>query len=319
MLVSFQWEHLSQREEETVEYRQLGKDGPQVPVLGLGAWPIGGGMGQVDEPTAIATIRAAIDHGITLIDTAQAYRTSEATIGKALKHGYRDGCFLATKVSGNYSRGGIRSAMDNSLRALDVDYVDLYQIHSWNPDHPIKESMETMARLQEEGKTRSIGVSNFNAEQMRQALQVARFHSNQPPYNMFYREIEQQDIPFCEREGIGILAHSPLAKGLLTGKYTPESTFPATDERSGSPRFQGETFARYLSVADRLKGVAHDKGISLVQLAIAWLLRLPAVTCVLVGAKHPAQVEEHVGAAGVTFSDDELARIEAILTDTPED
>lgn len=301
-----------------MEHRPLGKGGPQVSVLGLGAWPIGGGMGHVDEQTAIATIHTAIDTGIALIDTAQAYRTSEATIGQALKDGYRERCFLATKVSGNYSREGIVSAMDNSLRALNVEDVDLYQIHGWNPQYPIAESMETMARLQEQGKTRYIGVSNFNAEQMQQALQIARFQSNQPRYNLLDRQIEGKDLPFCEREGLGILAHSPLAKGLLTGKYTSDHSFPAEDERSGFPRFQSETFARYLAVADQLKEVAHDKGLTLVQLAIAWLLRLSAITSVLVGAKNPAQVEEHLGAVGVTFSEDELVCIEKILEDAPE-
>jgi aryl-alcohol dehydrogenase-like predicted oxidoreductase len=300
-----------------MEHRQLGKDGAPAPVLGLGAWPLGGGMGHVDEQTAIATIRAAIDHGITLIDTAQAYRSSESILGKALQDGYRQRCFLATKVSGNYSRQATLAAMENSLKALQVDQVDLYQIHGWNPQYPIEESMETMAQLQQEGKTRYIGVSNFNAGQMRQALQVARFQSNQPRYNMFDRQIEAEDIPFCEQEGIGILAHSPLAKGLLTGKYSPGDQFPADDERSQMARFQGETFARYLAVADQLKQVAQDKGISLVQLAIAWQLRLPAITCVLVGAKNPAQVEAHAKAAEVRFSDDELARIEQILAGAP--
>ena len=301
-----------------MEHRQLGKDGPQVSVLGLGAWPLGGGMGQVDEKTAIATIQAAIDSGIALVDTAQAYRSSEATLGKALKGGYRERCFLATKVSGKYSPQDIRSAMENSLRALQVETVDLYQIHGWNPQYPIEASMETMARLKEEGKTRYIGVSNFNDRQMWQAMQTARFHSNQPRYNMFDRRIETQDIPFCEEVGIGILAHSPLAKGLLTGKYRPGHQFPADDERSQFPRFQGELFARYVAVADQLEAVARDKGLTLVQLAIAWQLRLPAITCVLVGAKNPQQVADHLGAAGVTFSDDELARIDQILSGAPE-
>jgi aryl-alcohol dehydrogenase-like predicted oxidoreductase len=301
-----------------VEYRQLGKDGPRVSVLGLGAWPLGGGMGQVDEGTAIDTVRAAIDNGITLIDTAQAYRSSEATLGKALQGGYREHCFLATKVSGDYSREGILSAIDGSLRALDVDTVDLYQIHGPDARYPIQESMETMAELQAAGKARYLGVSNFNAEQMQEALQTARFHANQPRYNLFDREIEQEDIPFCERHGIGLLAHSPLAKGLLTGKYSPGYRFPDDDERAQMPRFQGDTFTRYLGVAERLREVAHDKGLSLMQLAVAWLLRLPAVTCVLVGAKSPAQVEEHLGAVGVSFSDDELRHIETILRGTPE-
>src|SRR5262245_50073316 len=187
-----------------MEERQLGKAGPHIPVLGFGAWPIGGGMGLVDEQTAISTVHAAIDHEITLLDTAQYYRTSEATIGKALKSGYRERCFLATKVSFDFSPKGIRTAMENSLRALDTDRVDLYQIHSWNPAYPIADSMETMVRLQAEGKTRYIGVSNFTADQMQQALKTASFQANQIVYNLFERDIEAEDIPFCEQAGIGI-------------------------------------------------------------------------------------------------------------------
>ncbi|MBL7201986.1 MAG: aldo/keto reductase [Anaerolineae bacterium] len=302
-----------------MEYRQLGSDGPQVPVLGLGAWPIGGGMGHVDERVAINTIRAAIDSGITLLDTAQAYRTSEATVGVALRDGYRDRCFLATKASSDYSREGILSSLEDSLRALDVDYVDLYQIHNWKPEYPIEATMETMARLQEQGKARYIGVSNYGAAQMAQALKTARFGSNQVRYSMFDRQIEVQDVPFCEQEGIGILVHSPLAKGLLTGVYTPAHRFPQDDERSRFPRFQGDAFARYLTVADRLQEIALDGGLNLVQLAIAWALRLPAITCVLVGAKNPSQVQDHAGAAGVVLGDEELARISEILSDAPQD
>jgi aryl-alcohol dehydrogenase-like predicted oxidoreductase len=301
-----------------MEYRQLGTDGPHIPVVGLGAWPIGGGMGVVDERNAIDTIHASIDQGITLIDTAQYYRTSEAIIGRALQNGWRDRCFIATKVSGKYSRTDIRTAIENSLRALKVDMVDLYQIHSWNPQYPVEDSLDEMAKLQQEGKVRYLGVSNYNAEQMRRALQTARFQSSQPRYNLFDREIEVEDIPFCEREGIGILSHSPLAKGLLGGKYTPDTTFPPDDERSTFPRFQGQTFARFLRVADQLKHVAAEKGLTLVQLAIAWQLRLPAITCVLVGAKSPQQVAEYTGAVGVTFTPEELARIETILQEVPD-
>jgi aryl-alcohol dehydrogenase-like predicted oxidoreductase len=301
-----------------MEYRVLGKDGPQVPVLGFGAWPLGGGMGIVDESVAISTIHAAIDNGLTLIDTAQAYRTSETIIGRALKNGYRERCFLATKASFDYSRAGILTAMENSLRALQVDYVDLYQLHGWNPQYPIEESLETLARLQEAGKTRYIGVSNFNARQMQQALRVARFCSNQIIYNLFDRQIEAEDIPFCERAGIGILTHSSLAKGLLSGRYTPRHKFSADDERSEFPSFQGEVFARYLALADQLKQVAQAKGLSLIQLAIAWLLRLPAVTSVLVGAKNPAQVTEYGGAVGVVFTSEELSRIDEILLNIPQ-
>ena len=302
-----------------MEYRQLGKNGPQVPVLGLGAWPIGGGMGQVGGQTAIATVRAAIDQGITLLDTAQAYRSSEGTLGQALKEGYRERCFLATKVSGDYSPEAIIAAMDNSLRQLQVEHVDLYQIHGWNPAYSIAASMEAMARLQEQGKTRYIGISNFNAAQMEQALRSAQFHSSQPRYNLIDRQIEAEDIPFCQRQGIGILAHSPLGKGLLTGRYRPGHRFADDDERAQFPRFQGETFARYVALADRLEEIAAARGLSLVQLSIAWILRLPTLTCVLVGAKNPQQVSDHLGAVGVEFSPEELARIDAILEDAPRD
>jgi len=300
-----------------MEHRQLGEQGPQVSVLGFGAWPLGGGMGYVDKQLGISTVHAAIDNGITLIDTAQAYRTSESILGDALKNGYRERCFLATKVSRDYSPSAIRAAIENSLRELDVDHVDLYQIHGWNPRYPVEESMAEMARLQEEGKTRYIGVSNFNAKQMARALQTAPFQSNQPRYNLFDREIEAADIPFCLEHDIGILAHSPLAKGLLTGKYQPGHQFADDDERAGRKRFTGETFARYLAVADRLGDIAQEKGLSMVQFAIAWILHEPAITSVLVGAKNPEQLQEHLGAVGVTFSEEELDRIDDILADAP--
>ena len=172
-----------------------------------------------------------LDHGITLIDTAQSYRTSEAIIGKALKDGRRAQVFLATKVSRDYSPDAIRGAMENSLRALQTDHVDLYQIHGWNPQYPVDDSMEMMERLRQEGKTRYIGVSNFNVEQMELAAQTAAFHSLQPRYSLLDREIEAKVLPYCETHGVGILPYSPLAKGLLTGKYTPDHQFPADDER----------------------------------------------------------------------------------------
>lgn len=301
-----------------MRHRSLGKGGPRVPVIGLGAWPIGGGMGGVDEAEAIRTVRGAIDAGVTLVDTAQAYGPSEAIVGKALRDGYRERCFLATKVSGDYSPAAVRAAMENSLRALGVDHVDLYQVHSWRGERdPIEETMAAMARLQEEGKTRHLGVSNFDAAQMEAALAAAPFVSSQPRYSMLHREIEAADLPWCEANGVGNLAHSPLAKGLLTGRYAPGHVFPGDDERSKSPRFQGEIFARSCVVAGRLGEVAAGKGITLVQMAIAWCLRQPAVSCVLVGAKSLEQVREHVGAAEVSLDAGDLARIDAILREAP--
>lgn len=300
-----------------MQHRRLGTNGPEVPVIGLGAWPIGGGMGDLDEQDSIATVRTAIDNGITLLDTAQAYRTSEGTLGRALKDGYRERCFLATKVSRSYKPKDIEEAIENSLRSLNTDYVDLYQIHGWSNQDPIEDSMATMAKLQEQGKTRFIGISNFNAAQMATAYSIAPFHSSQPRYNMFDRNIEAEDLSYCAQTGIGILAHSPLAKGLLTGKYTPVSQFPEDDERATFPRFQGDLFAQYLAVTDQLKPIASDKGCTMVQLAIAWILRRSEVTCVLVGAKNAEQVQGHLNAANITFTNDELQQIDTLLQNTP--
>lgn len=298
-----------------MEKRQLGKDGDHVSVIGFGAWPIGGAMGAVDEGAAIATVHAVLDHGITLIDTAQSYRTSEAIIGKALRDGRRAQVFLATKVSRDYSPDGIRRAMENSLRALQTYHVDLYQIHGWNPQYPVDDSMEMMEKLRQEGKTRYIGVSNFNVEQMQLATQTAPFHSLQPRYNLLDREIEAEILSHCETHGIGILPHSPLAKGLLTGKYTPDHQFPADDERSGMSRFQGEEFRRNLATAGKLQTIAQERNLTLIQLAIGWQLRLSGITCVLVGAKTPEQVTEHVGGQGWRLTDAELQAIEAVLAE----
>ena len=300
-----------------MEFRQLGRGGPDVSAIGLGAWPFGGAMGHVEEQAAITTTRAAIDAGVTLVDTAQSYLASQGFLGKALQDGYRERCFLCTKVSNDFSPQAIYAAMEESLRMLRVDRVDLYQIHSWNPTYPIDESMEAMARLQEQGKTRYIGVSNFDAEQMAQAGQTALVNSNQPRYNLLDRRIEAEDLPYCQLHGIGNLIHSPLGQGLLTGRYRPGHQFAASDRRSQNASFQGESFEQIVAVADRLQEVAADRGLSLIQLAISWVLRQKAVSCVLVGAKSPQQFQEHLGAVGVELTEEELTRIETILEDAP--
>lgn len=297
--------------------RRLGKDGPLVPALGFGAWQIGGGMGAVGEADAIATVRAAIDAGITLVDTAQGYRTSEAVLGLALRDGYRERCFLATKASGDYSPAAIQRALEDSLRALRVDHVDLYQIHNWRADQPIEDSLAVMQRARSAGKIRWIGVSNFDVAQLQRALRAAPVQSVQNRYNAIDRGDEEAVLPFCAAEGIGYLAHSALAKGLLGGRYTPATRFADDDERSTFRRFQGEEFAAHLALMDELKRVAAGKGITLVQLALAWILRRPEVTCVLVGARSPAQVAEQVAAARVTLTGEEVARIHSLLTRLP--
>lgn len=296
-----------------MEFRTLGSGGAMVPVLGFGAWPIGGGLGRVNASEAIRTVRTAIDSGMTLLDTAEGYRTSESVIGEALQGGYREKCFLATKASFDFTPNGIRKALESSLRALRTDRVDLYQIHGWDPRVPVEESMEEMRRLQEQGKTRFLGVSNFLPEHMDRAMKICPIQSNQVRYSLLFRGIEDATVDFCEKHGIGIIVHSPLAKGLLTGRYTPRSTFAPDDERSGFPDFQGDLFARHLSKAAQLGEIAKEKGISLVQLAVAWTLRLPLVSCTLVGSKNSRQLAEHLGAVGVTFAPAEEERIERVL------
>ncbi len=296
-----------------MQKRKLGNQGDMVSCIGFGAWPIGGGMGRVEEREAIATVHAAIDLGITLIDTAQAYRESEGFLGRALAGGKREKVFLATKVSFDFSPRGIRAAIEKSLHDLKTDHVDLYQLHSWSDRYPVEESIEELAKLKEEGKIRLIGVSNYSVEQMMRAGKVARIDSSQPRYNMFDREIERDQIAYCRREGIGIFAHSVFAKGLLTGKYSATSVFPADDERRNMPRFQGAELRSYLERAERLSAVARDTGATLVQLAIAWVLRAPEVTCALCGAKSAKQIEEQVKGAELTLNAETLERIEKVL------
>lgn len=302
--------------------RQLGKYGPQVPVICFGALPLGGGMGAVPEKQAIETTHAALDCGITFIDTAEAYRTSESVLGKALK-GRRHQVVIATKLSGelrerhlisDHSMEHMNRAIENSLRALQTDYIDLYQLHFPDLAHPIEQTLDGLLRLKEAGKIRYIGVSNFSPEETAAALKVAHLDSSQPRYNMLNRQSEGGVLPFCRENGIGVIVHTPLAKGLLTGKYKPGHEFAPDDERSspGRQAYRGEGLARTLQVIDRLKEWAEARGRSLAQLAIAWTLAHPAVTSSIVGAKSPEQVRENAVAGEWSLAPEELEEIDAI-------
>ena len=306
-----------------METRQLGRHGPSVPVIGFGAWPIGGGMGAVPEPDAARTLHRALDLGVTLIDTAEVYRTSEAVIGRALRQwsGRRDQVFLATKVRGaDLSRAHIMAAIEQSLRRLQTDHVDLLQAHSWDAHHPIDETMRAFDDLVQAGKVRYAGVSNFDVAQMAAAMAVELggaerrpFQSLQPRYNLLDRHVEAAILPYCLEQGIGVLAHSPLAKGLLTGKYTSDHVFSDDDERARMPRFQGEAFRRHLAAAGRLEAWARARGHTLVELAIAWVLAHPAITVCLCGAKSPEQVEEHARAAAWRLTPADRDEIDRLL------
>lgn len=297
-----------------MERRRLGKQGPEVPVICFGAWPIGGGMGSVGDEDAIATVRRAVDLGITFIDTAEAYLTSQELIGRALE-GRRDGVFLATKVSrGDLSRRHIMEAIEDSLRALRTDHVDLYQAHSWDANHPIEETMRAFDDLVRDGKVRYVGVSNFGVPQMESALRARWLDSLQPRYSILFPEAGREILPFCQEQGIGVIVHSPLAKGLLGGGYTPDTTFPPDDERSQMPAFQGDQFRRNLETVAKLDAFARDHGRSLVELAIAWTLANPAVTSCIVGTKKPSQLDAHVSAATWKLAEEDLREIASLVT-----
>ena len=298
-----------------METRALGKDGPQVPVICFGAWPLGGGLGEVPDDEAIATVRAALDVRMTFIDTAQSYRASESLIGRAIR-GRRQELFLATKLSdSDQSPEHIDEAISNSLKALGTDYIDLYQLHTPQPQWPIGQTMENLLRLRDAGKIRYIGISNFSAEQTDEALRHGPVHSSQPRYNMLFRGAEESVLPYCLANGIGVIPYEALAKGLLGGRYRPGHQFPPNDTRYNSPHFSGESFKHTFEVTERLRAWAADHGRDLVQLAIAWPLAHPAVTSSIVGAKTPAQVRHNVKAADWKLTPRDLEEIDAIQGD----
>ena len=278
-----------------MEQRQLGEGGPRVSTVCLGTWPIGGGMGAIEERQAVATIRAALDAGVTFIDTAEGYRDSEAIVGKAL-WGRRDEVFLATKLSGDHSKEHIAQAIDNSLRQSQTDRVDLYQIHSPKPEWPIEETVGELLKLRDAGKIRYIGVSNFTAEQTREAQSYGRITSSQPHYSLLFREAEDSILPCCHENGIGIMVYAPLGRGLLTGKYSLDHGFAADDTRHDHYAFSAENRRRALAITGALSGWVAERGRNLAQFAIAWVLANPAVTSAIVGAKTPEQARHNATA-----------------------
>lgn len=265
-------------------------------------------MGGLTEKQITDTVHASLDCGVTFIDTAEGYRTSEAMLGKALE-GRRGEVFLATKLSGDHSLEHMNRAIESSLRSLRTDYVDLYQLHGPQPAYPIQQTMENLLKLKEQGKIRYIGVSNLSAEQHAQALRHGHIDSSQPQYSMLVRTAEEEVLPFCLENGIGVIVHSPLAKGLLTGKYDADRRFPSDDERSWMAAFQGERFASALNVVKDLQEWAEGRGHSVVQLAIAWTLANKAVTSSIVGAKSPQQVLHNAEAAEWVLTPEDLEEL----------
>lgn len=310
-----------------MEYRALGESGLTVSVIGMGCWPMAGvGWTGIDDDASLAALETAMDGGITLIDTAYMYGRngeSERLVGRAIA-GRRDQIVLATKC-GLYwdgaallrdsSRKRILEQVEESLRRLNTDYIDLYQVHAPDEDTPFEETAVTLAELKAQGKIRAIGVSNYDAAQMKSFADHAPLHSDQPPYNPLIRDIEAEILPHCRDSNIGVISYWPLYKGLLTGKYGRGHSFPEGDNRNEDPRFQGEALAHTLDTLDRLRPIADEYGKSLAQLVIHWIARQPGITSVLCGATRPSQVEQNIDAVGWELSGEHQRQVDGILAD----
>lgn len=315
--------------------RQFGNTDMQTTPIGLGAWAIGGGgwesgWGPQDDQESIATIKRALDLGINWIDTAAVYGLghSEEVVGKAIRG--RDWqpyiftkCSLVWdehgKVSSRLKADSVRREAEASLKRLRIDVIDLYQIHWPNPDQDIEEGLGAMVKLQEEGKIRYIGVSNFNVEQLRRAMKVAPISSLQPPYSLIHREAEQDVLPFCEENNIAVIVYSPMASGLLTGSMTKEriQNLPEDDWRKRNEDFQEPRLSRNLKLAEVLSEIGFMHNRTAGEVAVAWTLHNPAVTGAIVGARRPEQIENLVGAAEFRLSDSEMEKISEFLQQNP--
>ncbi|WP_431947322.1 aldo/keto reductase family protein [Micromonospora marina] len=314
-----------------MEFRHLGRSGLMVSEISYGNWITHGS--QVEEDAAVACVRAAIDSGITTFDTADVYAgtRAESVLGRALKGERREGLEIFTKVywptgpgrnDRGLSRKHIMESIDGSLRRLQTDHVDLYQAHRYDYSTPLEETMEAFADVVRSGKAHYIGVSEWKASQLREAHALARelripLISNQPQYSMLWRVIETEVIPTSEELGVGQIVWSPMAQGVLSGKYLPGRPPPAgsraTDEKSGAGFIARFMTDDVLTRVQRLKPLAEQAGLTMPQLAVAWVLQNPNVSSAIVGASRPEQVHDNVKAAGVKLDADLLKAIDEIV------
>jgi aryl-alcohol dehydrogenase-like predicted oxidoreductase len=314
-----------------METRKLGNSDLNITRIGFGAWAIGGSgwefaWGPQDDSDSIAAIHRALELGINWIDTAAVYGLghSEEIVARALKEwrGTRPYVFTKCvlvwdqdkKITQAFSPASIRRECDDSLRRLQVDTIDLCQMH-WPPADngpALEEAWHTMAALQKEGKVRWIGVSNFNVEQLKRAEKIAPVTSLQPPYSLIRRQIEAEILPHCLKQGIGVISYAPMASGLLTGAMTREraATLPPDDFRSRNPEFREPRLSKNIELVERLRQAGARHGRSPAEVAIAWTLRHPAITGTIVGARNAKQVEGVVHAAELKLSAEEIAEIE---------
>ncbi len=311
-----------------METRQFGRTDLQITPIGFGAWAIGGGewaggWGPQDDEESIAAINSALDLGMNWIDTAPAYGLgrSEEVVARAIK-GRSEKPLVFTKCAirwnpdrslyNSLKTASVREECENSLRRLQTDVIDLYQMHWPDPEEEIEEGWVAMAELKKEGKVRYIGVSNFSVEQMELVGKIAPIDTYQPPYSLVRPEVEAEQLPYCQEHNIGVIVYSPMQSGLLTGKMTKERIdgLPDDDWRKGSEYFQEPQLSRNLELTELLRSIGERHGRSPGEVAIAWALRHPAVTGAIVGARRPDQVEGIIGAGTFRLSEDELAEIE---------
>ncbi len=315
-----------------MKLRQLGNSDMQITPLGVGAWAMGGGgwefaWGPQDDTNSIASIHAALDAGINWIDTAAVYGLghSEEVVARALKgRGKRPYVFTKCELVWNekgeithsLKASSIRREIEASLGRLQLDVIDLYQIHWPDPPEDIEEGWATMAKLKEEGKVRWIGVSNFDVEEMKRALKIAPVTSLQPPYSIIKPDIEDEALPFCAKHNIGVIVYSPMQSGLLSGAMTREriAGFPEDDfRRTRNPNFQEPELTRNLELARLLAEIGKRHGRTAGEVAIAWTLRRPEVTAAIVGVRSAKQVEGVIGAMEFRLSKDEIGEIESFM------
>ena len=318
-----------------METLRLGNSDLHITRVGYGAWAVGGGgwqfgWGPQDDNDSIAAIHRSLELGVNWIDTAAVYGLghSEEVAARALREWKGPRPYVFTKCAMRWDKDGrvtkvhsaesIRKECQDSLRRLQVDVIDLYQIH-WPPEDngpALEESWRTMAALQKEGKVRWIGVSNYDVPQLQRCEKIAPVTSLQPPYSLIRRQIENEILPYCERRGIGVIAYSPMASGLLTGAMTRERIvqFPEDDWRKNSSEFREPKLSTNLELVERLKKVAARYKATPGAIAIAWTLRVPAVTGAIVGARNAKQAEEVMRAGEIKLSPQDIAEIEGVAT-----
>jgi len=310
-----------------MQTKQLGNSDLKITPIGVGAWAMGGGgwafgWGPQDDQESIAAIRAALDAGVNWIDTAAVYGLghSEEVVAKALE-GRPHKPFVFTKcarvwnekreIGKSLKAESIRREVEASLRRLKLDVIDLYQIHWPEPNEDVEEGWTTMAQLKDEGKVRFIGVSNFNADQLRRAQKIAPITSLQPPYSILSPEIEDSILPYCQQNNIGVLVYSPMKSGMLSGAMTREriAAMPEDDFRRRTPNFQEPLLTRNLELVEILRRIGQKHGRTPGEVAIEWTLRHQAVTAAIVGLRTPQQLDGVIGAAEFRLSDAEVAEI----------